>query len=188
MSAYNPWKTLSKRTVYDNPWILVEDHEVLNPAGRPGQYGKICFKNQAVAIVALDAQKNVYLVGQYRYTLGVYSWELPKGGAPLSEDPLTAAQRELKEETGLTANRWRLLMSMHLSPSVTDERGSMFLAEDLEQGSAEPDETEQLAIKRLPFAETIEWVRAGKITDAVSIAALLCVASDNHGRAPVATG
>ena len=180
MTAHNPWKTLSKRTVYDNPWIRVEDHEVLNPAGRPGQYGKICFKNQAVAIVAMDRERNVYLVGQYRYTLGVYSWELPKGGAPLTEDPLRAAQRELKEETGLTAHRWRLLMSMHLSNSVTDERGSMFLAEDLEQGNAQPDETERLAVERLPFAETMEWVRTGKITDAVSIAALLRVASDEQ--------
>jgi 8-oxo-dGTP pyrophosphatase MutT (NUDIX family) len=180
MTAHNPWKTLSKRTVYDNPWIRVEDHEVLNPAGRPGQYGKICFKNQAVAIVAMDRERNVYLVGQYRYTLGVYSWELPKGGAPLTEDPLRAAQRELKEETGLTARRWRLLMSMHLSNSVTDERGSMFLAEDLEQGDAEPDETEHLAVERLPFAQTMEWVRTGKITDAVSIVALLRVASDEQ--------
>jgi len=185
MSAHNPWKTLSKRTVYDNPWIRVEDHEVLTPAGRPGQYGKICFKNQAVAIVAMDHERNVYLVGQYRYTLGMYSWELPKGGAPLTEDPLSAAQRELKEETGLTAHRWRLLMSMHISNSVTDERGSMFLAEDLEQGRPQPDETEQLAVDKLPLAETIEWVRTGKITDAVSIAALLRVASDEqNGVAP----
>ena len=101
MTTSNPWKTLSQRTVYDNPWIRVEDHAVLNPAGRPGQYGKICFKNQAVAIIALDAERGVQLVGQYRYTLDLYSWELPKGGAPLTEDPLAAARsaRRAKPET-----------------------------------------------------------------------------------------
>lgn len=178
MTDANPWKTLSRRTVYDNPWLRVEDHRVINPAGRPGQYGKICFKNQAVAIVALDEQQRVYLVGQYRYTLDVYSWELPKGGAPLAEDPLAAAQRELREETGLAARRWQLLMQMHISNSVTDEVGSMYLAEGLEQGAAQPEETEQLAIQVRPFAEALEWVREGKITDAISIAAILRVASD----------
>jgi 8-oxo-dGTP pyrophosphatase MutT (NUDIX family) len=178
MTQINPWKTLSQRTVYDNPWIRVEDHQVLNPSGGRGQYGKVCFKNQAVAIAALDRQLGVYLVGQYRYTLGTYSWELPKGGAPRDADPLAAAQRELKEETGLVARRWRLLMQMYISNSVTDEFGSMYLAEDLQLGASQPDETEQLAIQVLPFAETLEWVREGKITDAISIAAILRLASD----------
>jgi ADP-ribose pyrophosphatase len=178
MTIANPWKTLSQRTVYDNPWIRVEDHRVLNPAGREGQYGKICFKNLAIAIVALDASKQVHLVGQYRYTLDAYSWELPKGGAPLTDDPLRAAQRELREETGLTARRWQLLMQMHLSNSVTDEVGFVFLAEDLEPGEAQPDETEQLTVRVLPFVEALAWVRAGRITDVLSIAGLLCVAAD----------
>jgi len=178
MTRINPWRTLSRRTVYDNPWIRVEDHQVLNPSGNPGQYGKVCFKNQAVAIIALDQHSGVYLVGQYRYTLDSYSWELPKGGASRDEDPLSAAQRELKEETGLVARRWRLLMQMHISNSVTDEFGSMYLAEDLQPGASKPEETEQLAIQILPFAQTLEWVREGKITDAISIAAILRLASD----------
>jgi 8-oxo-dGTP pyrophosphatase MutT (NUDIX family) len=186
MTEVNPWKTLSQRTVYDNPWIRVEDHRVLTPAGSLGQYGKVCFKNQAVAIMALDPDSAVYLVGQYRYTLGAYSWELPKGGAPLSEDPLVAAQRELEEETGLIATRWRLLMQMHISNSVTDEVGSMYLAQGLTQGASHPEETEQLAILVLPFAQTLEWVRDGKITDALSIAAILRFASDRSSGEPPA--
>jgi ADP-ribose pyrophosphatase len=178
MTTGNPWKTLSQRTVYDNPWIRVEDHRVLNPAGREGQYGKVCFKNLAIAIVALDAKRRVYLVGQHRYTLDAYSWELPKGGAPLADDPLRAAQRELREETGLVASRWRLLLRMHLSNSVTDEIGFVFLAEDLERGEPEPDETEQLAVRVLPLREALEWARDGRITDVLSIAGLLRLAVD----------
>jgi 8-oxo-dGTP pyrophosphatase MutT (NUDIX family) len=178
MSADNPWKTLSRRTVYDNPWIRVEDHVVLNPSGRQGQYGKICFKSQAVVIAAVDPASHVYLVGQYRYTLGAYSWELPKGAAPFGEDLLAAAQRELREETGLRAKRWRQLMQVHLSNSVTDEIGTLFLAEDLEHGAAQPDETEKLEIMKLPFAECLDWVRTGRITDVLSATTVLRIASE----------
>lgn len=182
-STNNPWTTLSKRTVYDNPWIRVEDHVVLNPAGREGQYGKICFKNRAVGILALDHRSRLYLVGQYRYTLETYSWEIPKGGAPLAEEPLAAGRRELKEETGLTARRWRHLMDMHISNSVTDEVGSIYLAEDLEQGDAQPEDTEELAIKLVPFAECLDWVHRGLITDIVSIAAILRLATERAAAA-----
>lgn len=174
----NPWKTLSSRTVYDNPWIRVEEHEVINPSGGRNQYGKICFKNQAVGIIALDADDNVYLVGQTRYTLGEYSWELPMGGAPLAEDPRAAAQRELREETGLTARRWRELMRVHTSNSITDERGFVYVAEDLAEGEQELEETEDLAVKVLPFAEAYRWTLEGRITDAISVAGILRLAAE----------
>ena len=119
--AKRHWRMLSSDTVYDNPWIRVEDHEVVNPSGKHSQYGKVCFKNRAVGMLALDATRNIYLVGQHRYTLNEYSWELPMGGAPLIEDPLTAAKRELREETGLSAGRWLELMRVHTSNSITDE-------------------------------------------------------------------
>ena len=173
----SPWKTLSTTTVYENPWIRVEDHRVINPSGNAGQYGKICFKNRAVAILALDADERTYLVGQYRYPLDEYSWELPMGGAPLGQDPLAEAQRELREETGLHAAQWQEFMRIHPSNSVTDEIGLVYLARELTQGAHEPEETERLAVRSVPFAEAVEWTLSGRITDAISIAAILKLAA-----------
>ena len=177
-SAKQRWQTLSAETVYENPWIRVEDHKVLNPAGATSQYGKVCFKNRAVAILAVDDSGNIYLVGQYRYTLSQYSWELPMGGAPLAENPLTAAQRELREETGLTAKRWSELLHLHTSNSVTDETGFVYLARGLTAGAPEFEDTEDLSIRMLPLAEALQWVHQGKITDAMSVAGILRLAAD----------
>ncbi|HEX6997541.1 MAG TPA: NUDIX hydrolase [Gammaproteobacteria bacterium] len=178
----NPWKTLSFRTVYDNPWIRVEEHRVVNPAGGLGEYGKVCFKNRAVAVAALDADANIVLVGQHRYTLAEFSWELPMGGAPLGEDPLAAAERELREETGFTARRWRLLMKLHPSNSITDEVGYAYVAEGLEHGERALEETEgDLRTCIVPFAEAVQWVLDGRITDAISAAAILRLAVERRG-------
>jgi 8-oxo-dGTP pyrophosphatase MutT (NUDIX family) len=133
------------------------------------------FKNVAVAIVPLDGNGNTWLVGQERYALGAYSWELPMGGAPGDEEPLAAAKRELQEETGLTAKRWSQLMRLHTSNSVTDEEGIVFVAEDLEEGEPDFDEVEDLQIRKLPFADAVAMVERGEITDAISVAALLYV-------------
>lgn len=171
----NPWTTLNKKDIYDNPWIHVEEHQVLNPAGGPGIYGKVHFKNKAIGIIPIDADGNTWLVGQYRYTLEEYSWEIPMGGGPEHEDILESAKRELKEETGLIAERWENIMRIHTSNSVTDEEGFVFLAEDLTQGETEFEETEQLQIKKLPFAEALRMVMQGEITDSLSIAGLLKV-------------
>jgi 8-oxo-dGTP pyrophosphatase MutT (NUDIX family) len=176
----SPWKTLSSRVVYDNPWIRVEEHEVINPAGGRNQYGKVCFKNRAVAIVALDTDDNVYLVGQHRYPLDEYSWELPMGGAPAGENPRAAAERELREETGLTAARWRELMVLHTSNSITDESGTVYVAEDLTPGEQELEETEDLTVKALPFDEAYRWALEGRITDAISLAAIFRLAAERR--------
>ena len=173
----NPWTTLSGEVKYDNRWIKVTEFQVINPAGGSGIYGKIHFKNKAIGIVALDETLNTWLVGQYRYALDAWSWEIPEGGGPLDELPLNAAKRELQEETGLTATKWSQIIRLHTSNSVTDEEGFIFLAEDLRQGEASLEETEaDMKVWKLPLKEALQMVIDGKITDSMSVMALLMVA------------
>jgi len=173
----NPWKTISQKTAYENAWIRVEHHDVLNPAGNPGIYGKVHYKNTAISIVALDKEGFTYLVGQYRYTLHAYSWEVPEGGCSIEsgESTLEAAKRELLEETGLMASEWTELGEVYLSNSVSDEKAVMYLAQNLSQHQACPEETEQLKIRKLPLKEAIEMTQNGQITDALSVLTLLKV-------------
>lgn len=172
----NPWKTLSSEVKYDNPWIEVTEHQIINPGGGNGIYGKVHFKNQAVGVIPLDDEGNTWIVGQYRYTLNKFSWEIPEGGAPFGEDILEAAKRELKEETGFTANHWEKLMTMHTSNSVTDEIAYIFLAKGLSAGQAELEESESdLQVKKLPIEEALKMVMDGDITDSMSVAAILKV-------------
>src|ERR1700759_3945868 len=117
----NPWKIISEKPVYDNRWIGVTEFDVINPGGGKGIYGKVHFKHLAIGVLPIDEDGNTYLVGQYRFTVGGYSWEVPEGGGMPGEDPLVGAQRELIEETGLVASEWRQVLTMHLSNSVTDE-------------------------------------------------------------------
>ena len=168
----NPWTILSSEKIYDNPWIGVTEHQVLNPSGGRGIYGIVHFKNAAIGVVALDEENHIYLVGQYRLALEQFTWEIPEGGGPLGVDPLVSAKRELLEETGLVASDWKLIVKMHLSNSVCDEAGAVYLARGLEQRTAEPEETEQLYIKRVPFEAAYQMVKNHEITDSLSIAAI----------------
>ncbi|RYU79938.1 NUDIX domain-containing protein [Hymenobacter persicinus] len=171
--SHNPWQVLSSAVQYQNPWISVREDQVINPAGGRGIYGVVSMKNKALGIVPVDAEGNTWLVGQYRYPLNEYSWEIPMGGGPVERDILESAQRELKEETGLLARRWTNIARLHTSNSVTDEEGFVFLAEELEHGETEPEETEDLRLWKLPLAEAVELVMSNRITDAISVAGLL---------------
>lgn len=172
----NPWTMLSSTEVYSNPWVSIRHEEVLKPNGEPGIYGVAHFKNKALAIVPLDKDGYTWLVGQYRYPLEEYSWEIPMGGGPMEVDNLTSAKRELKEETGILAATWTELGRLHLSNSVCDEVGYMYLAEDLSFGESEPDDTEILQLKKVHLSEAIEMVMKSEITDSLSVATLLKVA------------
>lgn len=177
LKQIGPWKRLSRDTIYDNPWITVTHETVKTPAGCDGIYGKIHFKNRAIGIIPIDSQGNTVLVGQHRYTLDEYSWEIPMGGGPLEEPPLVSAQRELREETGLHGGDWRQLFKLHTSNSVTDEEGYVFLARNLQTGPAQPEPSESdLSVKHLPFDEAVAMIDRGEITDVISIAGLLAVA------------
>ena len=169
------WKKLASKVIYDNPWMTVREDRVVNPSGGQNDYGHIQFKTRAVAIVPIDEAGNTWLVGQDRYTLGEYSWEVPMGGAPKGEDPLAAAKRELKEETGLQAEDWTQVMRLHTSNSITDEEGFVFVAKDLQQGATAFEETEKLEIRKLPLSEAVAMAQNGEITDAMSVAALLWI-------------
>lgn len=172
----NPWKTKKIKPIYENPWIKIEEHDVINPSGNNGIYGKVCFKNKAIGIIPMDENGNTWLVGQHRYALNEYSWEIPMGGSLNDQDILLGAQRELKEETGFSAEKWTLIMRIHTSNSVTDEEGFVFLAEKLTPGETEFEETEKIIVLKLPFKEAIQKVMDGEITDSISIAGLLKVA------------
>jgi 8-oxo-dGTP pyrophosphatase MutT (NUDIX family) len=169
----NPWKKISSEIKYDNPWINLVEYKVMTPAGTEGIYGKVHFKNIAIGVIALDADDNTYLVGQYRFPLDLYSWEIPEGGCPEGTDWLTAAKRELKEETGFEAGKWTEILQMHVSNSVSDEFAVVYVAQDLIAGAAEPEETEDLKIMKIPFAQAVDWVMNGRITDSISVAAIL---------------
>ena len=174
MDNRKSWTTLSSREIYDNAWIQVTEFQVINPAGKPGIYGKVHFKNKAIGIIPVDADMNTWLVGQHRYTLNEWSWEIPEGGGAMNSTPLDSVKRELKEETGLTAKKWTQILRTHLSNSVSDEEGFIFLAEDLEEGEKALEETEaDMKVWKLPLKEAIQMVVDGKITDSLSVMGLL---------------
>lgn len=169
----NPWTVLSKELVYESPWLAIHKHQVINPAGNPAVYSTVHYKNIAIGILPLDENLNTWLVGQWRFPLGAYSWEIPEGGGDPNVPLVESAKRELAEETGLKAGSFNEFMRLHTSNSASDELAVVFLAQDLSQGQSEPEETEVLKIKKISLVNAYNMVVKGEITDAISVAAIL---------------
>jgi 8-oxo-dGTP pyrophosphatase MutT (NUDIX family) len=173
VSHGQPWSVVRQRTVYDNPWLTLAEYDAIAPTGKPALYGVVRFKNLALAILPLHEDGTVTLVGQHRFAIPGYSWELPEGGGPLGVDPLESARRELREEAGLEAADWREVLKFQLSNSITDEVGHGYLATGLTPVPPAPDETEALALARVPFREALDLALAGEIVDVMTVAMLL---------------
>lgn len=169
----NPWKTLKSEVKYDNPWIKITEQQTINADGGDGIYGVVHYKNIAIGIIPLDEDYNTWLVGQYRYPLQQYSWEICEGGGLLNDNVLDSAKRELLEELGIKANDWKNIMDMHLSNSVSDEKGVIYIAKGLSYHNPEPEEGEVLQIKKLRFNEVYQMVMDGEITDSLTVAGVL---------------
>lgn len=176
-TATNPWTTLSTREAYSNPWIRVREDQVINPSGGRGIYGVVEYKNRAVGVIPIDDAGFTWLVGQYRYTHDCYEWEIPEGGCPEGESLEECARRELSEETGIAATELRMILNgLQLSNSVSNEKAYIFTAQGLSFAEATPEETEKIAVRRLPLAEAIQMALRGEIRDAMSVAGLLRMA------------
>ena len=169
----NPWIITSTNEVYENPWIKVEHHKVITPGNTEGIYGTVHFKNIALGIIPLTNDYKTYLVGQYRFPLKEYSWEIPMGGGLHHIDKLASAKRELLEEVGIIAKEWKEILKIHTSNSVSDEEGFVYVAKNLELTEAQPEETEVLQVKKIAFNEVFEMIMKGEITDSLSIAGIL---------------
>ncbi|CAN5264125.1 hypothetical protein BH09BAC5_BH09BAC5_13310 [soil metagenome] len=169
----NPWKTHTSEEVYESPWISVTKHDITNPGGFPGTYSVVHFKNLAIGVIVLDENLNTWLVGQYRYPIDQYTWEIPEGGGKPEIDPLESAKRELLEETGITAGKWTKIQEMFLSNSASDEFCILYLAQEISIGKSQPEPDEELQLVKLPFEEVYQLVLAGKITDSLSVTAIL---------------
>ncbi len=165
----NPWTTLSSSHKYGNPWFAVREDQVIRPDGKRGIYGVVSAGRLAIGILPLWEDGSLTLVGQYRYPLQEYSWEIPEGGGDFAIDPLESAKRELREETGISARTWEYLGRLHTSNCFVDELCHLFLATELTQGAAEPGPEERLQTRRLPFHEAVAMAQDGRITDSISI-------------------
>lgn len=169
----NPWKITKSEEIYDTPWIKLVRHEVIHPSGNPGVYSVTHFKNLAIGVLPLDEDNNTWLVGQYRFPLNKYSWEIPEGGGALDVHPVESAKRELKEETGISAKEFIEIQRMHLSNSATDELAILYVAKGLSFGEAQPEESEELNCVKIPFEDVCQKVLTGEITDSLTVVAVL---------------
>lgn len=168
------WTELSTEVKYSNPWIEVSESQILNPNGGEGIYGVVHFKNLAIGVIPIDDDGNTWIVGQERFPFdGKYTWEIIEGGGPLDIDPLESAKRELLEEAGLKAENWTLIQTMDLSNSATDEKALIYVATGLSHHESNPDDTEKLDVKKIPFEQLLKKVLKGEIVDSLSVVGVM---------------
>jgi len=173
MSSALPWTTLSQRTAYENAWIRVREDKFVRPDGEVGLYGVVEIR-PSIGVVAVNRNRETVLVGQYRYTLRRYTWEIPRGGSSEGEtDMLAVAQRELREETGVQAARWESLGTVDVCNGVTTDVQHLFLAHDLTLTEPEPDPEEELSLRWVAFEEAVRMAMKGEIKEVCSVAAIL---------------
>lgn len=169
----NPWKVLKEETGYDCRYFSVRHDQVTLADGEPRSYHSVRMKYYGVCIVPVDHEGSVTLIGQYRYVLERFSWEIPGGGARVGDDPLDVARAELKEETGCTAEHWLKIVEGAVSPGISTEAVPAFVAWGLDCGAPRPDETELLSRRRVPFTDAVGMALSGEISNLPGIAALL---------------
>ena len=175
----NPWKTLASRIVYENRWVRLREDAVVRPDGKQGIYGVVEIR-PSVSVVAMNDDHEIVLVGQWRYPLGRYSWEIPRGGSHEGEsDLLAVAQRELREEAGVEARRWRRLGAVDVNNGVTNDIEHLFLASEVKCGAADLDAEEDIAVRWVPLELAVRMAVAGEITEVCSVAAILMAARES---------
>lgn len=167
------WRTLHSRTVHTSPWLDMLENAVITPGGNESRYSHVHFKNFGIAILPIAENGDTWIVGQYRYPIGQYTWEIPEGGGPVEKDPLASAKRELKEEAGIKAERWDLIQKAFMSDSATNEYAYSYMARDLDIGEPEPEEDEELELRRIPFEELFQMVLDGRVQDSLTIMTVL---------------
>ena len=169
----NPWKVLQEEVRLSCPYFDVRQ-DLVSHAGRPARaYHSIRMKHRGVCVLPVDQQGLVTLVGQYRYVLGRYTWELPAGGAPIGADQLAIAQKELKEECGYRARYWLRVIGGDVSGGTLDGHSSGYIAWELEEGEPQPEAEESLSLRKVPLSEAVELALQGEVTSLISISVLL---------------
>lgn len=170
----NPWKTKQSSLVYETAWVKVMKNDVISPRGKDCVYSYVD-KADSVGAVVVNANNEIYLVGQYRYPMDEFTWEIIEGGIEEGESPLEAVKREIKEEAGLKASNHNLILEdFHIANGLTNERGNIFLVTDIiEEGAQSLDPTEKIVIKKVPFDEAVQMVYKGEIKDSYSIVGIL---------------
>lgn len=167
------WRDAGSSVMFENPWMRLTRHEATAPTGLQADYVVMRPQNMSVGVLPIHEDGTITLVGQQRFALMNWSWEMPEGGAPFNEDPLEGAKRELAEEAGLEAVVWHPALKVEMTNSITDERAMAWLAWGLTPVPIAPDPTEIIRVARVPFGDLLRNVGNGAVRDMFTVATVL---------------